>query len=126
MKVAIALFAAVASASCASSHSVLNAEMHDAEGYAIASCLAKQKEPFLQQQGGGWASVVIERGSVGLESLRVIDDRVRQAVARGGMLVVHDESSPSGEATLPVLYCVQIGNDSAVRGAIEEAVSSPR
>jgi hypothetical protein len=122
MRGVIALFAVLASASCATSRSAVGAGMLDAEGYAIASCLSKQKESLLQQQGGGWASVIIERGSVTLDNMRVIDDSVRHAVAKGGILVVHDESSPSGDAPLPVLYCVQIGNDLSVRKAIDAAM----
>lgn len=122
MKGVIVALTALASASCAATTSVVKPGLHDAEGYAIASCLAKQQEPFLQQQGGGWASVVIERGNVDLERLMLIDDRVREVVAKGGMPVVHDESSATGDATLPVLYCVGIVENSSVRAAIDQAI----
>jgi hypothetical protein len=55
--------------------------LRDVEGYVIASCLAQQSEPYLKDQGDGWASVVIQRGaSTGLFAPNLA--RYRRASAR--------------------------------------------
>jgi hypothetical protein len=43
------------------------AVVRDVEGYAIASCLVNQFEPYLKDQGDAWASVIVQRMKGDLE-----------------------------------------------------------
>jgi len=62
-----------------------SAVQRDVEGYAIASCLAGQDQPYLKDQGDGWASVIVQRGKGGLEALTAVAAAVKAELAKSNM-----------------------------------------
>jgi hypothetical protein len=94
----------------------------DVEGYAIATCLADQDQPYLKDQGDGWASVIVQRGRGGLEALTVVAAAVKAELAMGDMAVIHNEEGPVKDKPLPVMYCNEIIDTPSVRAAINGAV----
>ncbi len=98
--------------------------LRDVEGYAIASCLANQAQPYLKDQGDAWASVVVQRMKGDLDALAGIAAQVKTENAKGGMAVVRDEAEPGKDKALPLLYCSEIIDKPAVRAAIQTAVAS--
>jgi len=92
----------------------------DVEGYAIASCLSAQDQPYLKDQGDGWASVIIQRGKGGLDIITAVAVAVKAELAKGNMAVVRTETGPTKE--LPVLYCGEIIDVPSVKVAINRAV----
>ena len=101
----------------------------DVEGYAIASCLDEldgsylKERAYLNDQGDGWASVVIQRGKGDLDVFTAVSKAVKAELAKGGMAFIRDESV-SGPASkpMPVLYCGEIIDTPRVRVAIETAI----
>jgi hypothetical protein len=124
---ALLLPAALACVGCASTaYSVGQtrpAVLRDVEGYAIASCLVNQSEPYLEAQGDGWASVIVQRMKGDLDTFTAITEKVKGELAKGEMAVIRDETA-SADRTLPLLYCSEIIDAPAVRAAIEEAVGA--
>lgn len=100
------------------------AVVRDVEGYAIASCLVSQAQPYLKDQGDAWASVIIQRMKGDLEVLTALAEQVKQESVQGEMAVIRDESAPGKDKELPVLYCGEIIDKPAVRAAIQNAVSA--
>jgi endonuclease/exonuclease/phosphatase family metal-dependent hydrolase len=97
--------------------------LRDVEGYAIASCLAHQAQPYLKDQGDAWASVVIQRGKAPVEALAAINDAVKREIARGNMAVIRAETGQQKDKALPLLYCGEIIDTPPVRTAIQKAVA---
>jgi hypothetical protein len=99
-----------------------SAVQRDVEGYAIASCLAVQDQPYLKDQGDGWASAIIQRAKGGLDALTAVAAAVKAEVARGQMAVIHSETGPMMDKTLPVLYCAEIIDAPSIQAAINKAI----
>jgi hypothetical protein len=99
-----------------------SAVQRDVEGYAIASCLASQDQPYLKDQGDGWASVIVQRGKGGLEALTAVAAAVKAELAKSVMAVIHSEEGPVKDKPLPVMYCSEIIDKPTVRAAINNAV----
>ena len=95
---------------------------HDVNGYAIASCLTYQDNPYLKDQGDAWASVIIQRTRGSVESLTDVAEVVKQETDKGGMAVMRDEAG--GDKALPLLYCYEIIERPAVREAIDNAATA--
>ncbi len=95
--------------------------MRDVEGYAIASCLTNQTQPYLKDQGDAWASVIVQRMKGNLDVLVGIAEQVKKENAKGEMVVIRDEAGPGKEKTLPVLYCSEIIARASVRAEIQKA-----
>ena len=72
MRVVIFLLSA-AVAGCSANAKTIGAPrpevLRDVEGYAIASCLTNQTQPYLMDQGDAWASVIVQRMKGNLEVL---------------------------------------------------------
>lgn len=94
----------------------------DVEGYAIASCLTNQAEPYLKDQGDAWASVIVQRMKGDLEPLADLAEAVKRESQTGTMAVIRDASQPTSGKPLPVLYCGEIIDMQAVRVAIQKAI----
>jgi hypothetical protein len=99
-----------------------SAVQRDVEGYAIASCLTEQKEPYLSDQGDGWASAIVQRSHGGLEPFKAVTAAVEAELAKGHMAVIRDETQPMKGVTLPIAYCAEIIDVPSVHAAIEKAV----
>jgi hypothetical protein len=99
-----------------------NPVQRDVEGYAVASCLAYQKQAYLKDQGDGWASVIIQRSKGELEAFTAVADAVKTEVAKGNMVVIPVETGPEHEKALPVAYCFEILNAPSVHAAVKHAV----
>jgi hypothetical protein len=97
-------------------------EQRDVEGYAIASCLAGQDQPYLKDQGDAWASVIIQRSKGELDPLTGVAEAVKAEIAKGDMTVIRSERQPMNGKPLPVLYCVEIIDAPRVRAAIGKAI----
>lgn len=99
------------------------AAKRDVEAYAIASCLNYQRQPFLKDQGDGWASAVIQRFKGELDDLAAVAAVVKAEVSKGNMIVIPDETVPEREMALPVAYCFDILNTPSVHAAVEKSIN---
>ncbi|MDR1968394.1 MAG: hypothetical protein LBQ32_06850 [Burkholderiaceae bacterium] len=98
--------------------------LRDVEGYAIASCLTYQAQPYLKDQGDAWASVIVQRMKGNLNALAGIAEQVKRESAKGDMAVIRDEANPKKDKTLPILYCSEMIDRPSVRAAIQNAVTA--
>jgi hypothetical protein len=94
----------------------------DVEGYAVASCLLKQKEPYLRDQGALWADGIVQRSHGDIEDFRRVAEAVDADVAQKPMAMARRESDPMHAAPVPLPYCVEIIDDVPVRAAIDKAI----
>lgn len=99
------------------------AAVRDVEGYAVATCLAAQRDPVLKQQGEGWASAIIERGRGGVEQLRPVQSAVTKALAQSGVAVMRQDGPWPSDLALPAMTCGEIIDRPAVRAAVDGAVA---
>ena len=95
----------------------------DAAHYAMAACLAGQRDATLKDQGQAWAAAIVQRGPGNPAALRAIDAAVRAEVARGEVPIARDEEHPMAGKPLFVMWCVQMADRPTVRAAITRAVS---
>ncbi len=123
----VVLLLGVVVAGCAPQVSTVGAPrpevLRDVEGYAIASCLTMQVQPYLKDQGDAWASVIVQRTKGSLDVLIGVAEQVKRETAKGNMAVIRDEIGPGKDKSLPVLYCGEIIDEPAVRAAIQKAVT---
>ena len=98
--------------------------VRDVEGYAIASCLVNQSQPYLHDQGDAWASVIVQRMNGDLEVFHGVAEQAKLETAKGEMAVVRNEAAPGSDKALPVLYCSEIIDKPAVRAAIQNVVAA--
>ncbi len=94
----------------------------DVEGYAVASCLLQQKEPFLKDQGALWADGIVQRSHGDIQHFRSVADAVQSDLAHKPMAMARRESDPMHAAPVPVPYCEEIIDDVPVRAAIDAAI----
>jgi len=94
----------------------------DVEGYAVASCLIKQQEPLLKDQGALWADGIVQRSHGDIEDFRSVADAVDADVAQKAVPLARRESDPMHAAPVPVPFCVEIIDDPPVRAAIDKAI----
>ena len=94
----------------------------DVESYAIASCLAYQQQPYLKDQGDGWASAVVQRSKGDINAFTDVAVAVKTEVAKGDMAVIRNEAGPEPDKTLPVAYCVELLDSPSIHAAIEKAI----
>lgn len=94
----------------------------DVEGYAIASCLTYQQQPYLKDQGDGWASAIIQRSRGDLDALTAVAEAVKTEVAKGNMSVIRVETGPKHEKALPIAYCFLILDTPSVHTAVENTI----
>lgn len=127
MRIAMLLWALVA-AGCTTKTETIGSPrpevVRDVEGYAIASCLVNQSQPYLKDQGDAWASVIVQRMKGDLEVFAGLAEQVKVETAKGEMAVVRNEAEPGTDKALPVLYCSEIIDEPAVRAAIQKAVAA--
>jgi len=94
----------------------------DVEGYATASCFARQKEPLLKNQGEAWVDVIVQRSQGDIEDFKAVADAVEAQLAKEPMPMARQESDPMRSKALPVLQCAEIIDEPAVRSAINKAI----
>lgn len=94
----------------------------DVEGYAIATCLSHQNEPYLRDQGDAWASVVVQRSHGDVELLHPVQEAVEAELKKGHVAAIYQENDPRHSKTVPVLYCAEIIDEAEVRSAIDTAI----
>ncbi len=97
--------------------------LRDVQGYAVATCLARQDNPVLKEQGQGWAQTVVERGHGDPAALRAVEQAVKATLAKGGVAVMRTDGPTPGDHALPVLTCGEIVDQPAVRVAVDKAVA---
>jgi hypothetical protein len=117
----VAAGSAVISTACAAERSAVE---QDVEGYAIASCLKAQDQPYLKDQGDGWASAIIQRSKGAPDAFVAVGTAVKAEVAKGGMAVIRNETGPEKSKPLPVMYCSEIVNAPSVHAAITKAIKT--
>lgn len=127
MKLVLLLLLCFAAAGCAPSSNSIGSPrpdvLRDVEGYAIASCLTYQTEPYLKDQGDAWASVIVQRMKGDLDALSNLAEQVKRENEAGKIAVIRDETQPEKGKTLPVLHCGEIIDRPVVRVAIQKAVA---
>jgi hypothetical protein len=127
MRIAVLLLG-VAVAGCAPKVETIGAPrsevVRDVEGYAIASCLVNQSEPYLEDQGDAWASVIVQRMKGDLEVFADLAEQVKLETAKGEMATIRNEAEPGSDKALPVLYCGEIIDKPPIRAAIQKVVEA--
>ncbi len=115
---------AVACALCGSSGWAAgrSAASRDVEGFATATCLSNQSNPYLKAQGDAWGSAVMQRGKGDVQAYTPVSAAVKTELKKGGMAVVHLDANPPRDEPAPVLYCGEIIDRPAVRKAIDRAL----
>ncbi len=98
--------------------------LRDVEGYAIAVCLMNQSQPYLEDQGDAWASVVVQRMKGDPSVLADIAKQVNSENAKGEMAVIRSETGPGKDKILPLLYCYEIIDRPPVRAEIQKAATA--
>lgn len=94
----------------------------DLEGYAVASCLAAQKDETLRTQGEGWARmIVMGRAKGDFEKWRPLGDAVRSALNPADVPLLKPERAIDPAPELPLAYCGEIIDKPRVRVAIDMA-----
>lgn len=116
------LILSACNAALAGSDEARTASVRDAEGYAIAACLVGQNQPYLKDQGYGWAEVIIQGGRGEIETFLALNEAVKAELAKGEMVMISDDTAPMVGKQLPILYCHEIGTKPAVRTAITRTV----
>lgn len=92
--------------------------VRDLEGYATAACLIQTGDAYLKDQGYRWSSIMVQGEGVPPARLAPLDAAVKVRVAQGGMVIVRDEASPTGDRSLPLVFCARIVDAPGVRAAI--------
>ncbi len=92
------------------------------EGYAIATCLLKQKEPYLKDQGALWADGIVQRSHGDIQDFTPVAAAVAADIAGKPMPMAHRESDPMHAAPTPLPFCAEIIDDDPVRAAIDKAI----
>lgn len=100
--------------------------LKDIESYAIASCLCNQADPYLKQQGDAWASAIIQRTNITLETLTSISAQIDNYAGGGQTALVRSEAPGEKDKSLPLMFCYEIVEKSEIRAAIQGAVSASR
>lgn len=95
----------------------------DVEGYAVATCLARQPSPYLKQQANGWGSAIVQRGHGGLEPLRAVAAAVVRELAHTPVPMARDEEHPMQPTSMPVQFCAEIIDRPAVRQVIDTTLT---
>lgn len=125
MRVILALLG-LAIAGCATSVNTVTPArsevLRDVEGYAIASCLTYQTQPYLKDQGDAWASVIVQRMKGSLETFAAVAEQVKRESKGDDVAVIRNESGAEQDKILPVLYCSEMIDNPSVRAAIQKAV----
>ena len=94
----------------------------DLEGYAVASCLAAQRDPTLRAQGQGWARMImLGRVRGGPDEWRRLSEAVRGALNPAAVPLLKPERATDPAPELPLAYCGEIIDTPAVRAAIDAA-----
>lgn len=96
----------------------------DIEGYAVASCLTLQADPYLRDQGDGWAAVIVQRAQGDLDGLATIAEAVRHASSENPMAIIRAEGDAGKDKSLPILYCNELIDTPTVRQAIRQTVTA--
>ncbi len=108
----ISLFVILLSISCStksiSSTPSRTDVLRDVEGYAIASCLTFQSQPYLKDQGDAWASVIIQRMKGSPAVLFDIIEKVKTEIKKGNMTTIRDETNLKQDKVLPIFFCSEI------------------
>jgi hypothetical protein len=99
-----------------------SAVRRDVESYAIASCLAYQKQPYLKEQGDGWASAIVQRSEGDINALIVVAQAVGAEVSKGKMKVNLSDNGPKHVEVLPVAYCFEILDSPSIHAAVKKAI----
>ncbi len=97
-----------------------SALQRDAESYAIASCLFRQREPLLAAQGDAWGDAIVQRSAGDIKHFAAITRAVDAALKRNPVAIGHDEATGKGKS-MPVLLCGEIIDVPSVRAAINRA-----
>jgi hypothetical protein len=94
------------------------------EEYATVACLIAQKDDeYLKDQGYRWSAIVVQGRGFPLDVLAPVNAAVKGQLAKGDMVIVRDEASPTGSKALPLVFCSRIVDFPKVRAAIGAAAT---
>lgn len=96
----------------------------DVQGYAVATCMAAQSEPFLRDQGDAWAAAIVQRGHGSIAQLAPLRAAVLAELAKRNIPIGREEAAPMAGKPLVVMYCAEIIDTPSVRTAIARARSA--
>jgi fructoselysine-6-P-deglycase FrlB-like protein len=92
------------------------------EEYATAACLIAQKDDeYLKDQGYRWSAIIVQGRGFPSDVLAPVDAAVKDQLAKGDMVIVRDETSPTGSKALPLVFCSRIIDFPKVHAAIGAA-----
>jgi hypothetical protein len=114
--------AAIGAATLVTHVQARTAVQRDVESYAVASCLAAQDQPYLKDQGDGWASAIIQRSKGRLDIFTSVAAAVKAELAKGHTAVIRSESGEAKDKLVPVMSCGEIIDSLSVHDAIDKAV----
>jgi hypothetical protein len=120
--VCLLVAAAICAATAVTRAHARTAVQRDVESYAIASCLVAQDQPYLKDQGDGWASAIIQRSKGSLDVFMSVAAAVKAELAKGHAAVIHSESEQTKDKLVPVMSCGEIIDSPSVHAAIDKAV----
>ena len=75
----------------------------DVQGYAVAACLSRQSNPYLKEQGEGWAQTIVERAHGDPAAFRAVEQAAAATLAKTGVAVIRIDGPTTGDRALPVL-----------------------
>lgn len=119
MRLPLLLFAALAGPTGAQSR---GAPARDVEGYAVATCLARQSDPMLRRQGQGWASAIVQRGRGDPALMKPVEQAVDATLEVSRVPVVREDGPQPTELELTIMYCGELIDHPTVRRAIARAI----
>ena len=97
-----------------------SALQRDVEGYAAAACLVRQREPLLKEQGGAWASAIVQRSHGDIDPFNDVAKAVNAELRRSPVAIGRDDATGK-DRSMPVLRCGEIVDTPSVRAAIDRA-----
>lgn len=96
----------------------------DLIGYATASCLILQDNPYLQDQGQRWAGAIMQGAHGGTEKWAPVAAAVKTEFVTSGVAQGQGEGPQAPTVPLPVMTCARIAAAPVVRKAIDLAARS--
>ncbi|SUA59748.1 hypothetical protein [Oligella urethralis] len=96
--------------------------INDLNAFANASCLAQQKDPYLQKTGYAWANALVQKNiEFSLEEVMLpIQKGIEKAIAHTTMYTIRDESAPMDGLELPIAYCFKIIQQTGIQTLIQK------
>ncbi|THV25499.1 hypothetical protein [Peteryoungia ipomoeae] len=90
----------------------------DVQGIAVATCLTRQSDPVLKEQGEGWLQMLSERAKAQPEDWKDLSDTIDAALAEAMVPVVMGDK-PGEERPMPLILCAELTDDPIVARQVD-------